>query len=206
MPKLTAIRKQALDEMMRGAIFQATVRVLAEHGVKGLTMDRVAAAADLAKGSLYHYFEGKQALLEFVHGKLVDPIFESLRQIVPAARPALEKLSMHLDSLLKHVSQNVQAFELLYQDPTVLGLLQTAHQRAREAASACLSEVFRQGIAEGVFRDVDPLLLTSMFLGLCKGVFDTEPVLERSEQRDQVRQLILDTFLCGIGTEACRRG
>ncbi len=45
-----------------------------------------------------------------------------------------------------------------------------------------------------------------MFLGLCKGVFDTEPVLERSEQRDQIRCLILNTFLGGIGTEACQRG
>ena len=56
MPKLTAIRKQALDEMMREAIFQAAKAVLAKHGVDGMTMDRVAVEADVAKGSLYHYF------------------------------------------------------------------------------------------------------------------------------------------------------
>ena len=49
MPKLTAIRKQALDEMMREAIFEATVAVLSEHGVEGMTMDRVALAAKVAK-------------------------------------------------------------------------------------------------------------------------------------------------------------
>ncbi len=161
MPRLTAIRKQALDEMMRGAIFDASVAVLAEHGVEGMTMDRVAMAAGLAKGSLYHYFRGKQALLEFVHGKLVDPIFESLRQIVTTAQPAVEKLNRHLDSLLAHVSQNAHAFKLLYQDPTALGLLQTAHQRSREAASECLAEIFRQGVAEGVFCAVEPSVLWS---------------------------------------------
>ena len=110
MPKLTAIRKQALDEMMREAIFEATVAVLSEHGVEGMTMDRVALAAKVAKGSLYHYFPGKQALLEFVFAKMVDPVTTNLHEIVAGARPALEKLANHLAMLLEHIGRHTQVF------------------------------------------------------------------------------------------------
>ena len=49
MPKLTAIRKQALDDIMKEAIFEATVAVLGQHGVEGMTMDRVATAAGVRR-------------------------------------------------------------------------------------------------------------------------------------------------------------
>ena len=58
MPKLSATRKELLTTMMKEAIFEAATSVLCAHGVSGMTMDRVAAAAGLAKGSLYNYFHG----------------------------------------------------------------------------------------------------------------------------------------------------
>lgn len=205
MPRLTALRKQALDEMMREAIFQAASAVLAEHGVEGMTMDRVALAAAVAKGSLYHYFPSKQALLELVFAKTVAPILQNLDEIVARQQPAVEKLASHLNNLLEHVAQHSQVFKLLFQDDTAQGLLQASQRRSREAGSQRLAEVFRQGIAEGMFRPGDPLVLTHMFLGLSRGVFDTQPDLERPEQQAQVQRLILNTLLEGIGTEACRR-
>jgi AcrR family transcriptional regulator len=206
MPKLTAIRKHALDGMMREAIFEATTAVLAEHGLKGMTMDRVALAADLAKGSLYHYFPGKQALLEFVYAKMVDPIFKNLEEILATDQSAVEKLAAHLRKLLEHIASHLQVFRLLFQDDAVQGRLHSSQRRSREVGSRRLIEVFRQGIAEGAFRPADPLALTHMFLGLCRGMFDTQPELDRSDQREEVHRLIMGAFLNGVATEECRHG
>jgi len=46
MPRLSSTRKELVTAMMKEAISEAAVSVLAEHGVDGMTMDRVAAAAD----------------------------------------------------------------------------------------------------------------------------------------------------------------
>jgi AcrR family transcriptional regulator len=211
MPKLTAIRKQALDEAVKTALFAATVAVLAEHGVDGMTMDRVAAAAGVAKGSLYHYFRSKQDLLEFVYAKIMDPIFRDLEEIVASERPAVEKLATHLEKLLEHIAKHSRVFKLLFQDDRTKGRLEPSQRRMREAAGERLGEVFRQGMAEGVFRPADPVVLTHMFIGLCGGVFDTRPALEEREQRQKVQHLIMHTFLNGIAAAAygaadCRGG
>lgn len=206
MPKLTAIRKHAVDEMMRGVIFEAALAVFAEQGVEGMTMDRLAVAANVAKGSLYHYFPGKKALLEFMHAKVIDPIIRDLEELVVTQRPAIEKLTVHLNHLLEHIAKHVQVFRLLFQDDTAQGLLQTSQRRTREIGGRYLAEVFRQGIAENVFRPEDPFLLTQIFLALCKGVLDTQPELEGHDQREKIHRLIMGAFMGGVATEACRHG
>lgn len=201
MPRLSAIRKRALDGLMKEALFEATVSVLSEHGMDGLTMDAVAAAAGMAKGSLYRYFRSKRDLLEFVYARLVGPMFQEMDRIVPAELPAVEKLGQQLRTLLEHVARYAQVHRLLFEDETAHGLLQSSKQRSHEAASQQLAEIFRQGVEEGTFRPGDPHMLASMYLGLCKGVLLTRPNLEEPERREEVHRLIMDTLLWGIGSE-----
>jgi AcrR family transcriptional regulator len=47
----------------RERIFHATFRVLQEHGYAGLSISRIADAADLSKSSCYHFFDDKDDLL-----------------------------------------------------------------------------------------------------------------------------------------------
>jgi AcrR family transcriptional regulator len=205
-PRLTAIRKQALDDVMKKALFEATVAVLSEHGVDGMTMDRVAAVAGVAKGSLYHYFDSKRDLLEFVYSKTIDPIFHDLEETVASGRPAIDKLAGHLRTLLEHVAKHVRVFKLLFEDDAAHGLLQSSERCHRKAACQRMAEIFRQGIEEGVFRPGDPLMLANMFLGLCRGAFDNQPELERPGERENVHRLIMGTLLSGIATEKGRAG
>jgi AcrR family transcriptional regulator len=201
MPKLSAIRKQAVDGLMKKALFEATVSVLSEHGVDGLTMDSVAAAAGTAKGSLYRYFRSKRDLLEFVYAKLVDPIFQRMEDVIPADQPAVEKLSGQLRVLLEHVAKHAQVHRLLFEDQTAHGLLQSSEQTTFETATRQLTEVFRQGIADGAFRPVDPRMLAVMHLGVIRGVLQSQPELGKPEQRERIHDLIMDALLYGVGAK-----
>jgi AcrR family transcriptional regulator len=204
MPKLTAIRKQAINGMMKEALFEATVAVLGAYGVEGLTMDRVAAEAGIAKGSLYRYFQSKRDLLEFVYAKLVDPVFQNLEEMAAKQMPAIEKLTGQLHMLLEHVAQHAQVHKLLFEDDAVHVLLKSSERRRSEIACQRLATVFEQGIAEGVFRPGDPLMLATMYLSLCKGMLESQPRLEQRDQRENLHRLILGTFLNGIATEKGR--
>src|SRR5919205_1096812 len=56
-------RKQALQERVAGAIVEAAARVLALGGEQA-SMNDVAAAAGVARVTLYRYFPSRQALLD----------------------------------------------------------------------------------------------------------------------------------------------
>lgn len=63
MSDLVQRRRAMAEEMMHGAICDAAAAVLAEVGFAALTMERVADAAGVSKGTLYNYFQDKDALV-----------------------------------------------------------------------------------------------------------------------------------------------
>jgi hypothetical protein len=128
-------------------------------------------------------------------------VLQELESLAAKEQPAIEKLTVQLRTLLDHIAKHAQIHKLLFEDDAVHGLLQTSERRRIEVASQRLAKIFHQGITEGVFRPSDPLLLARMYLGLCKGVLQNQPELERHDQRENLCRLIIGTFLNGITTE-----
>ena len=95
-----------LDDTKRQAILTGALRVLDRHGLAGLSMDAVAKAAGVATGTIYLYFENKDALLNALY---VDVKAELSRQVFSAAsptaalRPAFEQMCVaYLEYVTAH--------------------------------------------------------------------------------------------------------
>ena len=80
----SSVRRAALTEMMKQAVFDACVRVLLRCGVDGTTMDLVAQEAEVAKGTLYNYFKSKEELFDYVQVALFEPLKSGLEAIAMA--------------------------------------------------------------------------------------------------------------------------
>jgi AcrR family transcriptional regulator len=74
-------------EERRAAILDAALSVFAEHGFEAARLDEVAARAGVAKGTLYLYFQHKQALFEELVRSAVAPLIDRLGRV--AADPAV---------------------------------------------------------------------------------------------------------------------
>lgn len=72
MAKGMARRKAFVEAMMRTVICEAAIAVRKKHGPNGMTMERVATTAGVAKGTLYNYFRSKAELLAFVDTKAIE--------------------------------------------------------------------------------------------------------------------------------------
>ena len=90
--RLSKAKREVVSAVRKDTIVGAAGSVLEEHGVDGMTMDRVAAVAGLAKGSLYNYFEDKDDLLRFVYARLIEPFLLSIEEIAHGELAAPEKL------------------------------------------------------------------------------------------------------------------
>jgi len=70
----------------RARILAAAVRVAADHGVSGASVDEIAAVAAVAKGSLYYNFGSKDAIFE----ALLRDGFDAAGSAIRAATEGLE--------------------------------------------------------------------------------------------------------------------
>lgn len=75
----------------RQLITEAAVRVAAQHGISGASMDQIADTAGVAKGSLYYNFTSKDAIFEAVirdgYARLATAIDDSRASAAPGDGP-----------------------------------------------------------------------------------------------------------------------
>jgi AcrR family transcriptional regulator len=199
MPKLSSTRRQLLTAMMKEAIYEAAVAVLSEHGVEGMTMDRVASAAGLAKGSLYKYFPGKQSLLQFVHVRSIDPILRAVEEIVHRTTPAPDKLEAVLGLVFGHLAKHHELFTLLEKGDTgSRALLKPKDPTTRETTLRQYTAIFRQGIDEGLFEAFNPRQLAEMFFGAMLMLWQRSLATGEFRKPDRLIQPLARVFLHGL--------
>ena len=146
----------------RHQIVEAVNEVVAEHGVAGATVARIAAAAGVSEGTLYVYFESRDDMLMAA----LDRLFGQMADLIDAAPegPAPEMLSdiaRRHSQLMKTAGDGFTApwIEFIAAGPHV-GLREAIAQTQTKAFSKMLAIVER-GQTEGTIRrDIDARRLT----------------------------------------------
>ncbi|WP_194814003.1 TetR/AcrR family transcriptional regulator [Nocardia sp. XZ_19_385] len=104
-------RERADAARNRRAILDATKALLAEHGAEAVTMDRVAAAAGVGKGTIFHRFGSRAGLLHELVGEparaLMSAVTSGPPPLGPGA-PARERLLAYFDAMTRLVIDNIE--------------------------------------------------------------------------------------------------
>ena len=95
----------------RGKIVSAAWKLFYEQGYEHTTVEDIIELSHTSKGSFYHYFDGKDALLSTL-SDLFDEKYEALQETMDPAMPAMEKL-LFLNSELFGMIENSVSMDLL---------------------------------------------------------------------------------------------
>ncbi len=95
----------------RGRIVSAAWQLFYEQGYEHTTVEEIIDASQTSKGSFYHYFDGKDALLSTL-SDLFDEKYEALQETMDPDMPALDQL-LFLNSELFLTIENSVSLELL---------------------------------------------------------------------------------------------
>ncbi|MEV6060515.1 helix-turn-helix domain-containing protein [Nocardia asteroides] len=95
----------------RRAILEATAALLAEHGASGVTMDRVAAAAGVGKGTIFHRFGSRAGLLYELVAEGAIALMAAIESGPPPlgpGAPATDRLLAFFDAMTSMVTHDVE--------------------------------------------------------------------------------------------------
>jgi len=162
----------------REAIMRATFLALEQYGYAGLSIQRIADKAELSKSTFYHHYDDKQDLLT----AFVDYILAEFTRAfsMEASDDPLENFRTYVDLILD--PESISELEDPSPATAVLGTyvelraqaVQDETFRAKfteidRAFENQLAEIIADGIAAGVFRDVDPDRTAKFLLTLIAG-------------------------------------
>jgi AcrR family transcriptional regulator len=152
-------------------ILEVATAEFAAKGLAGARIDEIAALTRTSKRMIYYYFESKEGL--YVH--VLEAAYARIRRI---------ESDLHLENLEpERALRTLVAFTYDYQlaNPDFIRLVMnenmhrgeylarsTTIRRLNVPAIAAVEEVYRRGVARGVFRpDVDPVDLHMSISALC---------------------------------------
>ncbi|RKF16285.1 transcriptional regulator BetI [Roseovarius spongiae] len=84
--------RQSIGEIRRAELSQAAFDALVQHGIRGATLERVAALAGVSKGVVLHHFRDKDALFEAVQRKTYTVLRECVTELLRHAETPHERL------------------------------------------------------------------------------------------------------------------
>lgn len=179
-------------------IITAATEAFALKGIKGVTMDEIAASIGISKRTLYEVFPDKEALLRNCFFKIKKDRDAYFQEVLKRSSNVLEViLDIFKKGLEAMHSMNKRFFEEIRKYPRVHEMIQRSRMKDSEHAIAFL----KLGVEQGLFRsdvnyDIVNILLREQFeillnTDLCKAYSFVE-----------VYESIMFTFLRGISTEA----
>jgi AcrR family transcriptional regulator len=160
--RTTSRRRQVLD---------AAVTVMSKTGFHRMSMQELAAEANVSVGLIYKYFGGKQDLLLATIVRILDAFCDQLAPVMAAAGDdAIEQLAAGIRRYVEIVDENLDAVILTYRESRTLTPAGRSRIKELEIATAApLRATIEAGVADGTFADVDIDLVVCDIMLLAHG-------------------------------------
>jgi len=170
-PKPT--KKEIVTEFRTREILAAARHLMLSRGVEAVTMEEVAAAAGVAKGTVYLYFKNKEDLIQALISLVGENILADIEAVVEASGSPPEKIQQVASLLLDYLMRERALFPAYARDLLRGGAAKGywLHlQEMEEKFVKLVTRVFASGIDAGQFIQADPRLLTFLLRGMVRAV------------------------------------
>ncbi|MDX3087015.1 MULTISPECIES: TetR/AcrR family transcriptional regulator [Streptomyces] len=144
-------QKQRREEA-EAALLDAAAELVAEQGLRALTLARVGERAGYSRGLVTHYFGSKQALVERLARAAQSGFVPGLADLPPGPDRLLRLIDGYLAQQTKHERPLNRAFLLLWMEAATSPDLARLFADRTEAFRTDLREDLTAGIAEGTIR------------------------------------------------------
>ncbi|BDG61349.1 TetR/AcrR family transcriptional regulator [Caldinitratiruptor microaerophilus] len=149
-------------------IVNASVELFMKKGYHATSMQDIADAVGLQKGSLYHYISSKEDLLVMIIQEALDQYIGRLAEIAASDLPPREKFAQAVRHHLMGIATNLGHLTIFLREAYALTPEQQAIvKRETERYNRLVERIYQEGVEQGVFRPLDPPLVIRTVLGAC---------------------------------------
>jgi AcrR family transcriptional regulator len=177
-------RGASLPAGTRDELLQAGAAVFSEKGFDGATAEEIASRAGATKAMINYHFKSKQGLYEAILLATFTELSGRLDAVRAAGGPAPQQLQAFIAEFARAATER-PAFPAMMVREVLSGgkhLPSEAFLRVAGVVGVVRS-IVEQGVAEGSFRAVDPLLTHIHMVGGLLFFFATEPFRRKSAPR-----------------------
>lgn len=158
----------------KNKIILTSLRIVDEHGIKGLTVARIAKEVGFTESALYRHFKSKKEIIELILDESLTMAKAQYAAVKKASRDPRQQLRQLLRQHLEFLENYPGLFRVLYSDEIHLGeshLLGKLNHLINEMVTS-IEEILVQGKKESVFKKAMDVSIAGLhFLGIIQTAF-----------------------------------
>jgi TetR/AcrR family transcriptional regulator len=180
----------------------AAATLFAERGLDGTKTEDIAAATGVPKATLYYYFEGKEQVLSFIFGVVLDAVQRAVSSAIAAPGDTSERMRRLITAHLRVFADYPQASQALHFDLGRAARLPEVAARSNSSFIEPVAALILEGMHDGCFRAVSqPRLAAVAILGAISTTAIHVIALEPEGGLNELVDVICGVVLDGILTE-----
>lgn len=139
-------------------LYDAALKAFAEFGYLKTTMDDVAARLNMTKGNLYLYVQNKKDLYQKTVGHALSKWQAKVLDAVSRELDARKKFTVMCFKAAQYLAEDPALRQVLVRDPDIFPMFpkQDPFEAINRNSVDLIHAILKQGIAENVFRPIDP--------------------------------------------------
>jgi AcrR family transcriptional regulator len=195
-------RKERERLRHKGEILAAALNLFSTRGFHNVSMQEIARASEFAVGTLYNFFDSKDALFEEMTRNCGERILGTLSAIIDGPGSEVERLRAYIRYQPRLLGEHAE-FIKLYVSELGQRARKLSQNRDENEISKVLSskveQVIKAGVDKGVLRSVDPAITAKAICSTVETLaFETAGHVDKArltDMFDKVEQLFLDGLL-----------
>ena len=165
---------RSLDKSVKlQKIIDTAAELFHQKGYRATTLDDVAKELGLTHAALYHYVSNKEKLLSEIYMRVLNRIFKNISEISAMDIPPNEKLRLIIEEHIRNVIiKAIPMVSVFFSEENQLPKKELKKiTKAKNEYNKIIENVIEEGIAQGIFRKVNPKLQAYAILGMCIWVY-----------------------------------
>ncbi|BDR35777.1 TPA: TetR/AcrR family transcriptional regulator [Photobacterium damselae] len=200
--------KMTRSEQKHLAIIDAAKEEFIQHGFLAANMDRISAAAEVSKRTLYRHFESKEVLFESVLTIIQDEVNQAIQYPYIEGKTLKEQLT---EITYKEVDILYNTYGIPLSKTIVMEFMrqpEMAHNLVKTIYSnKAITQWFHDAMMAGKLKETNLNLITNIYVSLFQGllfwpqVMTLAPNAEGKELTDKV-ETVVSIFLASYSLES----
>ena len=200
MARYTEKQKAALDALMKDDVYKNAVKIIADEGLASLTMERLASDVGVSRGTIYNYFDDRDAVLDYVEERTFGPVLAAVMEIAASDLQPEEKLTRISEWVFTAVYED-RALVIALTPNKYSGAKRECQMRRRTSALEAIKVVVNEGIVAGAFKNLSPLLVSELFFGAVTGMIESMVFNEEFQPAEEIVPTLMEIILGGLRNE-----
>lgn len=174
MPLLGKTKQQVLSEFRSSEILEAARQVFAKKGFNEATVDEIAEAAEVAKGTLYLYFRSKHEMYLAALRQGIEALYKQTKERLGQATTTKQKFRTFVETRIAYFDENRDFFKIYYTelgnifcDPT--GIPKNVRDLYKKQVRL-LERILEEGMSSGELRPLPPAATANAIYDLIRGL------------------------------------